>query len=255
MNDPFPSGAAIGDARALQLTGSTTLLPHMQRAAEAYMDARPARIVVNGGCGTARGYKALLDGTTDIAMASGTVPADLAAAAAARGLAFHETVVIRDAILPLVHASNPVDALGLRQLRAVFTGRITNWRTLGGCDATIEVLVGPPSGGVSNSWRKRVLGDEDTTTPQAQVLPMAERLARVAARPFAITYVSQMTGHTRHMKVLRVDGMTAELAPQTYPLRAPMMLVTLGAPSQAAAHFIAHAASVGAIAAAEARHE
>lgn len=43
------------DARTLQLTGSTTLLPRMQRAAEMYMDLQAGRIVINGGCGTARG--------------------------------------------------------------------------------------------------------------------------------------------------------------------------------------------------------
>jgi ABC-type phosphate transport system substrate-binding protein len=89
----------------------------MQRAAEAYMATRPARIVVNGGCGTARGYKALLDGTTDIAMASGSAPDDLRAAAA-RNRPLRATVVSRDAILALVHASIPLATLRLSAARA-----------------------------------------------------------------------------------------------------------------------------------------
>lgn len=215
------------------------MLPRMQRAAEAFMDTHAVRVVINGGCGTARGYKALLDGTADIAMASGTVPDDLAAAAAARRLGLRDTIVTQDAILPVVHASNPLASLSLLQLRNIFTGRIANWRTLGGPDAAIEVLLGPPSGGVSGSWRKRLLGDEDTYTPLARVLGADERLARLAAHPYAITYIPQTAKRLRQLKILRVDGFAAGPA---YPLRAPMMLVTLGAPTPAAAQFIAYAA-------------
>ena len=248
---------------ALQLTGSTTLLPRMQRAAESYMRMRmyphAARIVINGGCGTARGYKALLDGTTDIAMASGAVPADLAAAAAARGLAFRAAIVSQDAILALVHEANPLDGLTLLQLRNIFTGRIVNWRSLGGPDAAIDVLVGPASGGVSASWRKTLLGDGDTCTPLARVLGMDERLARLVNRPHAITYMAQMALPLRGLKVLRVGGMAAAPAPSAYPLYAPMSLVTLGMPGPAAARFIAHVSThVSAHAAdgaAELRHE
>jgi phosphate transport system substrate-binding protein len=222
---------------ALQLTGSTTLLPHMQRIAEAYMDTHAVRVVINDGCGTARGYKALLDGTTDVAMASGTAPDDLAARAAARGLPFFSTVVVRDAIVPVVHAANPLASLSLLQLRNVFTGRIADWRYLGGPRAPIEVLVGPPTGGVANSWRRQVLGDDDTMTPLARVLGTEDRLARLAARPSAITYVPHMA-LPPHLKPLRIGGGTV--------LYAPMMLVTLGAPGPVAARFIAWAAAAGA---------
>ena len=239
---------------ALQLTGSATLLPHMQRIAEAYMASHRERIVINGGCGSMRGYKALLDGTTDIAMASGVAPRDLVAAAATRGHMFHDTLIARDAILPLVHASNPIETLTRRQLRDVFTGRIADWRHFGGPDGAIEVLLGPPAGGVSSSWRAEIFGDDDTYSPLARVMPARERVARVAAHPFAITYVAQMATASPMLKALRVDGVaagpasgtTARQIPDAYPLRAPMLLVTLGAPAPAAARFIAYAAAHGA---------
>jgi phosphate transport system substrate-binding protein len=255
MGTAFSPGStgSTGTAATLQLTGSTTLLPRMQRAAEAYMGLHPARIVINGGCGTTRGYKALLDGTTHVAMASSKAPGDMTAVAAARGLAFRETVVARDAILALVHASNPLTMASLRDLRNIFTGRIANWRQLGGIDAPIDVLVGPPAGGVSASWRGMVLGADDTLLPSARVLPMAERIARVAAQPYAITYVAQTTVDTRRLKVLRVEDTTPGAA-AAYPLHAPMMLVTLGTVAPAAAQFIAFAAATGA-AIAEEQHE
>lgn len=228
---------------ALQLTGSSTMLAGIQRAAEAYMRTRPARIAVNGGVGTARGYKALLDGTTDVAMASGAAPFDLAAAAAARGLAFGATVVARDVILPLLHPANPVAVLTLAELGAIFSGRIVNWRELGGDDAAIEVLAGPPSGGVTGSWRSHVIGDGAGFTPRAVVRGADERMARVASCRSAITYLPQMALPPQRFKVPRIVSGAGRTAPLAAPAFAPLMLVTLGAAGPAAARFIAYAAA------------
>lgn len=243
MNVPTaPAAARLERAPALQLSGSTTLLASIQRAAEAYMRTHAARIVVNGGVGTARGYKALLDGATDVAMASGAAPDELAAGAAARGLSFRETVVARDAILALLHPSNPVEVLTLAELRAIYTGRIANWRALGGPDAAIEVLVGPPTGGVTSSWRASIVGDDATFTPRARVLGAGERAARLAAHPAAIGYLPAMALPARGLKIPRIArGAGDRTAPE--PAQAPLMLVTLGAPSALAARFIAHAAT------------
>lgn len=232
-----PTGANPG---ALLLTGSTTLLARMQRAAEAHMAAHGGRIVVDGGVGTTRGYKALLDGTADIAMASGAAPADLAGAAAARGLSFHATAIARDEILPLLHPANPLHTLTLAELRAIFTGRIADWGALGGAPAPIEVLVGQPSGGVTASWRASIVGDDATFTPRAEVLGTGERLARLAARPAAIGYAPRMALPANGLKIPRITAVD-KLARASAPAHAPMMLVTLGAPGPMAARFIAYA--------------
>ncbi|MYM28285.1 hypothetical protein GTP58_08110 [Duganella sp. CY15W] len=242
MNAPLPRAPLPEAAAALQLTGSTTLQPYMQLAAEAYMQLHDVRVVINGGCGSARGFKALIDGTTDIAMASGPASESIVSAAVARGAPLHATIIRRDAILAVVHPSNPVQALTLRQLNNIFTGRTTNWHAVGGLDRPIEVLVGPPAGGVSISWRQLVLGSEDTYTASSQVLGAAARLAQAAARPDTITFMPQMAVLPARVKALRIDGLAAESSPQQYPLYAPMMLVTLGPPSPAATRFMAHAA-------------
>lgn len=248
--DPMASPQAA--LCTLQLTGSTTLLARMQQAAEIYMGGHAARIVVNGGCGTARGYKALLDGTTDIAMASGAPADDITAALQARRLALQATVVAEDAIVPVTHPSNPVSRLSLQQLGHIYTGRIVNWRQVGGHDAAIDVLLGPPAGGLSISWRRAILGLSDTFTPQAQVMAMTTRLARVAVHPHAIAYVADMALPAHRVKALWIDGIAAGR------LRAPMTLVTLeGAASSAAAAatFIAWTAKSGAAAGPGRTHE
>jgi phosphate transport system substrate-binding protein len=230
--------------RAVHVAGSTTLQPRIQRAAEAFMDQHPgATIVFVGGAGTARGYKALLDQTLDIAMASGYLPPEFTSRVAEQRIELHSTVVSHDAIVPLVHASNPVSNLSMRQLRNIFSGRSGNWSEFGWSNAAIEVLAGPPGGGVTNSWKELVLGEEDTYTPATLVLNTADRLARGAARPFAISYVSHMLLPDRRLKMVRVDGLMADGASHAYPLRVPMLLVTRAAPSAAARAFIAYAAA------------
>lgn len=226
--------------RAVHLTGSTTLLPRMRRAAEAFMHGHPdARIVIPGAFGTARGYKALLDGTADIAMASGAVPDELALSMAELGISLESTIVSQDAIVPLVHASNPVHDLSLRQLRHIFSGRIRNWREVGGNDGVIEVLGGPPAGGISSSWKTLVLGGEPYT-PSMCVLDLSDRLARVAVSPLAISFLAQMPLADKRLKTVTVNAMAALPWVSAYPLRVPMMLVTRSAPPALARQFVAY---------------
>lgn len=239
-----PTGRATPPA--VHLAGSTTLLPRIQRAAEAFMTTYPdATIVIVGAGGTARGYKALLDRTVDIAMASGNLPQQLASRVADQRTTLRSTVLSHEAIVPLVHISNPVTSLSMRQLRNIFSGRISNWREVGGRDAPIEVLAGMPTGGVFSSLKKLVLGNDDTFTPGALVLGTADRLARCADRPFAISYVPHMPLPDRRLKMLRVDGIEASRSAPAYPLRLPMMLVTHNAPSTSTRAFIAYAVASG----------
>lgn len=234
--DPAPAASS-----AVHLAGSTTMLSRMRRVAEAYMGERPAaRIVVIDGGGTARGCKALLDRTVDIAMASGGVPDEFANQLAGRR-ALRTTIISTDAIVPLVHAANPVADLSLRQLANIFSGRISNWKEAGGADAPIHVLVGPPGGGVTVSFKQLVLGDDATFTPSRVVLETGKRLQLAGGDPHAITYVAMMPLDRLGLKILTVDGLQPDVLASAYPLRAPMMLALAGAPSAAAGHFIAYA--------------
>lgn len=229
-------------ARTVHLAGSTTLLARMQRAAEAFMHDHPdTGIVIPGAFGTARGYKAVMDRTADIAMASGALPEQLARTLDQRGLSLRYTMVGQLALVPLVHAVNPVSDLSLRQLRLIFTGRIRNWRDVGGRDGVIDVLGGPPTGGISSSWKAQVLGEDHSYTAAMRVLGTAERLASIATNPFAISFVGQMPLPDRRVKRVRVDALAAEPLLPSYPLRVPLMLVSLDSAPDLASRFIAYA--------------
>ncbi len=235
--------AAETDAKSLQpvqLRGSTTLLPIAQQVGENYMREHPGASIVISGGGTARGYKALLDGTADIAMASSTVPEEIATEIARRNIKFVSVTVGYDALVTVVHPTNPVNNLRLDQVKNIFTGRIKNWKEVGGKNAPIQVLVGPPSGGVTETWKQIVLGSDDTYTPAGIVLSSKERVEKIIANPNAITFLTYGTIKTS-LKLLSLDGVhvTAEtILDGRYHLRVPLMLATTDKPSASATNFI-----------------
>lgn len=65
----------------------------------------------------------------------------------------------RDALVFLVNADNPVDSLTKEQLYDIYTGKITNWKEVGGEDEVIEAFQRPEASGSQTMMRKLLLGD------------------------------------------------------------------------------------------------
>lgn len=118
---------AAAPARAQKIKGSDTVLPVSQEAAESYMKAHPARRVTVTGGGTGVGISSLLDGTTDIAMASRPVKFGERMELKKSGKDLREAVVAYDALAVVVNPANPVGHLTRQQIEAIFRGKVTNW--------------------------------------------------------------------------------------------------------------------------------
>ncbi len=118
---------AVQAATAQKIKGSDTVLPVSQEAAETYMEHnRGARVTVTGG-GSGVGISSLLDGTTDIAMASRPIKFSEKMKIKGSGKQLMEAVVAYDALAVVVNPDNPVSNLTRRQLEDIFRGKITNW--------------------------------------------------------------------------------------------------------------------------------
>lgn len=114
-------------ASGQKIKGSDTVLPVSQECAEAYMKQNPsARVTVTGG-GSGVGISALMDGTTDIAMASRSVKFGEKVKISRSGKKLREAVVAYDALAVIVNPSNPISNLTRAQLEAIFRGKVTNW--------------------------------------------------------------------------------------------------------------------------------
>ena len=98
-------------ANAQRIKGSDTVLPVAQQTAERFMNQHPdARVTVTGG-GTGVGISALMDNTTDIAMASRPIKFSEKMKIKAAGEEVNEVIVAYDALAVVVHPSNPVKQL------------------------------------------------------------------------------------------------------------------------------------------------
>lgn len=146
---------------AQRIKGSDTVLPLTQELAETYMGIDPrAAITVTGG-GSGVGISALMDGTTDIAMASRAVKfgEKMKMKQAHRELC--EYIVAYDALAVIVHPANPVSRLTREQLEDIFRGKVTNWKEVGGEDARIVVYSRETSSGTYEFFKESVLHNKN----------------------------------------------------------------------------------------------
>lgn len=115
---------AVSSLQAQRIKGSDTVLPVAQQTAERFMALNPdARVTVTGG-GTGVGISALLDGTTDIAMASRPIKFSEKMKVKTAGKEVEEVIVAYDALAVVVHPSNPVKQLTRQQLEDIFEVRL-----------------------------------------------------------------------------------------------------------------------------------
>lgn len=192
------SAAEGGGAQTGKLTienkGSDTMVNLALAWAERYMAEHPdVRISVTGG-GSGTGIAALINGTVDIANASRAIKPEEMAAAQANGIHPVEHVVARDAIAVIVHPSNPVSQLTIQQISDIYSGKITNWKEVGGEDRPIVLLSRETNSGTHVFFLEEVLrqGRKDDKTlfsPDTLLMPSSEGItAEVRDNPNAIGY-------------------------------------------------------------------
>jgi len=141
---------------AQKLKGSDTVLPLAQKEAEAFGKKTGKSVTVIGG-GSGVGIAALIEGTTDIAMASRKMKFDEKVKCQEGGKSVVEKVIAHDALAIIVNPSNEVSKLTRAQLEGIFTGKITNWKQVGGADLKIVPYSRETSSGTYDFIKEYVL--------------------------------------------------------------------------------------------------
>jgi phosphate transport system substrate-binding protein len=149
------------EQRTILVKGSDTVLPLSQKLSEEYMkqDRSVSITIVGGGSGV--GIAALMDGTTDIAMSSRALKQDEKLKLNQRNIAVEELIIANDALSVIVNKSNPVTKLTREQIEGIFTGKITNWKDLGGEDMKIIYYSRETSSGTYEFFRDHVLNKKN----------------------------------------------------------------------------------------------
>ncbi len=215
-----------------RLEGSDTMLALAQAWARAYAERRPEVAVAVSGGGSGSGLTALLYGHADLALASRAVAAEELELARATGRELRGTVVAFDGVALIVHGSNPVAEIDYGSLRGLLTGRIGNWRTLGGEDTRVLVMSREANSGTYAYLKDRILGGEEFER-RALLLPSSQDLIQAVARDRgALGYVGlvHLTPAVKALRVRRGPGQPAVAPSQrtardgTYPLARPLYL-------------------------------
>src|SRR6056297_178236 len=150
----------VGAQENLTIQGSSTVLPIAQKAAEVYMENNSGvNISVRGG-GSGNGIAALIDGAVDIADASRFIKEKEVNAAVENGIFPVPHRVAMDGIAVVINPANSVEELSLEDLKAIYTGKVTNWKEFGGEDMEIVVVSRDSSSGTFEVFNDIALGGE-----------------------------------------------------------------------------------------------
>ena len=169
-------------AGKITVKGSDTLVILAQKWAEVYMGKNPAtQIQVTGG-GSGVGIAALQNKTTDLCNSSRKMKAaEIANCVQAFNKRPTEYKVALDGLSVYVNESNPLKEITLEQLELVFTGKIRNWKELGGSDAPITVYSRENSSGTYEFFKDHVLKGKDFVA-SAQTMPGTAALLQAVAK-------------------------------------------------------------------------
>ncbi len=231
----------------LQIKGSDTMVHLGSSWAEAFMNIhKDIEVSITGG-GSGTGIAALLNGTTDICMASREIKDKEMKMAAEKNISPREFVVARDGIAVVVNPGNPLNEATVEQIGKIYTGQYTNWKHLGGPDQDIIILSRESSSGTYVFFQEHVLDKKDYT-PKARLMPAtASIIQTVKEDKWAIGYVG--LGYAlkagEEVKILAVDDGSGPVLPnmetvksEEYSISRPLYLYTNGNPAGSAKQFI-----------------
>ncbi len=205
------------------LAGSTSMQKLCEAMIESFEEVYPDITVTAEYTGSGAGLEALAGGKTDIGNASRSLKDGEKQSGAV------ENTVAIDGIAVITHKGNTVSDLTAQQLTDIYTGKITNWKDLGGADEAIVVL-GREAGSGTRGAFEELLKIEDQCAYAQELDSTGGVLAKVAATPGSIGYVSlDVVDDT--VKALSLDGVAPteeNIVAGSYKLSRPFVMATLG---------------------------
>ena len=251
-----PALAASGK-NSLQIKGSDTMVNLVQAWAEKFMEKNPQEFIAVTGGGSGTGLSSLISGTCDIAMSSRTVKEKEVALAKQKGINPYEIKVALDGLAVVVSPKNPVSKLTVDELARVFTGKIMNWKEVGGANAKIVILSREVNSGTHVYFKEHVLrkGDPNSKeefSPSALMLPSSQAIAdEIAQNPAAIGYYGMGYISPKQKPVsVAMDRKSEYVAPTVqnvingkYPISRPLFLYTNSVPQGLVKKFVDFALS------------
>jgi phosphate transport system substrate-binding protein len=237
---------ATGQKQTIKISGSTTVLPIVQAAADKYMAAHPDADIQVAGGGSGVGMQAIAAKTVDIGMTS----AEVTAAQKAASPGFVITTVAQDGIAVVVNPANTIQYITLDQVKGIYTGKITKWTEITGAGVAGTnnqiVIVGRDSAsGTRTYFDQTVLSSVTPTNKMLEKNSNGAVAQTVAQTPGSIGYVS-IGFLSPDVKALPIwynankiiAPTLASVKDKTYPVSRSLYVVTNGQPTGLTKDFI-----------------
>lgn len=219
--------------RAVNVIGSTSIQPFAEFLAEEFCKARLGRNVDVQGGGSTAGLQALASGIADIAMCSRSLTDEEAAL-------FTPITIARDGLAVVVHPENPVNELTLQQIRQLFSGKMSNWKDVGGRDVPVRLIMREEGSGTREAFTSLAMAKARVSRKALVQESNGAVKELVRHDPAAVGYMSLgLVGH--ELKALSVDGVTPtveEVQAGRYRLSRPFLFVVKPASRQEAREYV-----------------
>jgi phosphate transport system substrate-binding protein len=223
---------AEGSAAEVSVTikGSDTVLPLAQKEAEELMKTNSDVSVTVVGGGSGVGITAMIDGTTDIAMASRDLKTEEKMKFADKGIDVEVVIIAFDALTVIVNPANSVSQLTREQLEKIFTGTIKNWKEVGGADEKIVAYSRESSSGTYEFFKDEVMDRKNYATDILNLPATGAIVQAVGQTKGAIGYIG-LAYENKEVKQLAVSydqGKTfiepslTTAKDKTYPISRPL---------------------------------
>ena len=224
-NQPSGGSSAASNTEvtgAVATDGSTSMEKVIGALGESFMGANKGITVTYNPTGSGSGIKAVQESRCDIGLSSRALKAE------EKEAGLKETVLAYDGIAIIVNPENPVSDLTMEQIADIYTGRITNWKDLGGNDAEI-VLIGREAGSGTRDGFETITGTSDACQYRQELTSTGDVITTVAQNPDAIGYAS-LASIKDTVKALSVGGIVPtedSVKDGSYAIQRPFVLVTV----------------------------
>lgn len=218
------SSSSTGNAKGTVSTdGSTSMEKVIGALGESYMIKNKNATFTYNPTGSGSGIQAVSEGRCDIGLSSRSLKDE------EKATGLKETVLAYDGIAVIVNKVNPVAGLSVAQIASIYKGEITNWKEVGGNDATI-VLIGREASSGTRDGFESITDTEGVCKYRQELTSTGDVITAVSQNPDAIGYAS-VASVKDSVKVLTVDGVTPNketIKDGSYSIQRPFILVTKG---------------------------
>lgn len=214
------SGTTNGDVATISISGSTSVGPLAEKLAEKYKEKNNVNIEINQ-IGSSAGITNALNGVSEIGMSSRDLKEEEKAS-------LQETVIAYDGIVVVTHPSNHVKNLTIAQVKDIFTGKITNWKEVGGDDMEI-VVVSREDGSGSRDAFQEIVGYSSGELVRNSIIASGNGNIKttVATNKHAVGFISfeYIDESINTVNINGVEATVENVLRQKYSLSRPFLFV------------------------------